>query len=197
MLRLALILLAAVSFACQEGPFACQQGPMQELTLTSKSLAGKESQITATVRPGFTAKVLPMAKFGSSLQSLKVESSDQRVQLLITLLPPNDVLPRDAAGLEATLRQNCADFVDDSVEGKITTSPLKLANGIGVAAIFTDKSEVGKPTPKGPGHYKLMTSAMIRVGDSTLATVSVFSDSKETPEYRTALEVIEGLRTGK
>jgi hypothetical protein len=42
-----------------------------------------------------------------------------------------------------------------------------------------------------------MTSAMIRIGDSTLATVSVFSDSKEAPEYRSALEVIETLRVGK
>lgn len=190
MLRLALVLLSAVSLAAEAAK-------PQELTLTSKSLAGKVSQITATVPAGFTAKVMPMEKFGSSLQSLKVESADQRVQMLITLLPPNDVLPRDAAGLEATLRQNCADFVDDSVEGKIATFSLKLTNGIGSAAIFTDKSEVGKPTPKGPGHYKVMTSAMIRVGDSTLATVSVFSDTKESPDYLATLKLIAGLRTGK
>lgn len=190
MLRLALILLTALSLAAEADK-------PQEATLTSTSLAGKASHLVATVPAGFTTKVMPMEKLGSSLQSLKVESADQRVQMLITLLPPNDVLPRDAAGLEATLRQNCADFVDGSVEGKISTFPLKLTNGIGSATIFSDKDEVGKPTPKGPGHYKVMTSAMIRVGDSTLATVSVFSDSKEAPDYLAALKVVAGLRTAK
>lgn len=190
MLRLALVVLSGALLAAEAAK-------PQEATLTSTSLAGKASHLVATVPAGFTASVKPMTKFGSSIQSLKVESADQRVQLLITLLPPNDVLPRDAAGLEATLRQNCTDFVDGSVEGKITTSPLKLTNGIGSAAIFTDKSEVGKPAPKGTGHYKVMTCAMVCVGDSTLATISVFSDTKESPDYLATLKLIAGLRTGK
>ena len=50
---------------------------------------------------------------------------------------------------------------------------------------------------KGRGHYKLVTNALVRVGDSTLATVSIFSDSKESPEYLAALKLVAGLRAGK
>lgn len=190
MLRLALVLLSAFSLAAEPAK-------PQEVTLTSTSLAGKASHLVATVPAGFTATIKDLPKYGSALQALSAESADQRVQMLITLMPPNDVLPRDAAGLEATLRQNCVAFVDGSVEGKISTFPLKLTNGIGSAAIFSDKDEVGKPTPKGPGHYKLVTNAMVCIDGSTLATVSVFSDTKEAPDYLAALKVVAGLRTAK
>ncbi len=190
MLRLALVLIACVASAAEPAK-------PQEVAFKSTSLAKTESHLVATVPAGFTAEVMPMTKFGSKIENLKVESADHRVQLMVTLMPPNDFLGRDAAGLEATLRQNCAGFVDGSVEGKLTPFPLKLAHGIGVATFLTDKSEVGKPIPKGPGHYKVMTSAMICVDGSTLAVVSLFSDTKEQPDYLAALKMIESLREGK
>lgn len=190
MFRLALVAVACVASAAETAK-------PRELTLTSTSLAKKESHLVATLPAGFTATIMPMTKFGSKIENLKVESADQRVQMAITLMPPNDFLGRDAAGLEATLRQNCATFVDGSVEGKITPFPLKLAHGIGVATVLTDKSEAGKPVPKGPGHYKVMTSGMICVDGSTLAVVSLFSDTREQADYAAALKVVETLRTGK
>lgn len=190
MLRIALLLLTVAGFAAETAQ-------AREVAFKSISLAKKESRLVATVPAGFTAEVMPMTKFGSRIENLKVESADHRVQLMITLMPPNDFLGRDAAGLEATLRQNCAGFVDGSVECKVTPFPLKLAHGIGVATFLTDKSEVGKPVPKGPGHYKMMTSAMICVDGSTLAVVSLFSDTKEQPDYLAALKVVATLRGEK
>ena len=142
-------------------------------------------------------RVIGMGLVIEALQAISVESADQRVQILITLVPPNEAQTRDAAWLEATFRKIFAGFVSGSVEGKITPFPLKLSDGIGVAAIFSDKDEAGKPLAKGRGHYKLVTNALVRVGDSTLATVSIFSDSKESPEYLSALKLVAGLRAGK
>lgn len=190
MFRIALVLVACVASAAEPAK-------PQEIALKSTSLAKKESRLVATVPAGFTAEVMPMTKFGSVIENLKVESADHRTQLMITLMPPNDFLPRDAAGLEATVRQNCAGFVDESVEGKLTPFPLKLANGIGVATTLTDKSEVGKPVPKLAGHYKVMTSGMICVGDSTLAVVTLFGDTKDGPGADAALKIVETLRVGK
>lgn len=190
MLRLALVLVACVASAAETAK-------PREVALKSTSLAKKTSHLVATVPAGFTAEVMPMTKVGSRIENLKVESADHRVQMMITLMPPNDFLGRDAAGLEATLRQNCAGFIDGSVEGKVTPFPLKLAHGIGVATVLTDKSEVGKPVPKGPGHYKVMTSGMICVDGTTLAVVSLFSDTKEQADYAAALKIVETLSGGK
>ena len=190
MLRIALLLLTVAGFAAETAK-------PQEIAFKSTSLAKKASHLVATVPAGFTAAVMPRVKFGSSIDILKVESADHRTQLMISLMPPNDFLGRDAAGLEATLRQNCEAFVGDSVEGKLAPFPLKLANGIGVATVLTDKSEVGKPIPKGPGHYKVMTSAMVCVDGSTLAVVSLFGDTKDGPGAVAALKIVETLRTGK
>ena len=190
MLRLALMLLTAVGIAAEPAK-------TQELTLKSTSLAGMESRLAATLPAMLRGEVKVLPKIGSTLESLRVESTDRRVQMMVTLLPPNEFLGRDAAGLEATLRQNCAPFIDGSVEGKVNPFPMKLANGIGVGTFFTDKSEVGQPAAKGAGHYKLMTNAMVRVGESTLAMVTSFHDTKEQPEYLAALEVVATLREAK
>ena len=187
MLRLAVLLLSVAAGAAE-------QAKPQELPLTSTSLAGKASHLVATVPAGFSAVVKPMPKFGSALETLMVDSADQRVRLLITLLPPNDFLGRDAAGLEKTLRANCAPFLKESVEGKVTPFPLQLKHGIGVATFLTDKAEVGKPATQGPEHYKLMTNAMIRIGDATLATVTIFHDTKEQADYLAAIKVVASLR---
>lgn len=191
MLRLALLALA--------GPLlAAEPDQAKEVALTSTSRTGESHHLIAKVPAGFTAtlKDLP-AKKPEALQAISAESADQRVQILITLVPPNEAQTRDAAWLEATFRKIFAGFVSGSVEGKITPFPLKLSEGIGIAAIFSDKDEAGKPLAKGRGHYKLVTNALVRVGDATLATVSIFSDSKESPEYLSALKLVAGLRAGK
>ena len=191
MLRLALLILSGALLAAEPAK-------PRELTITSTSRTGLSNQLIATVPAVFTTTIkdLPGNK-PEALQAISAESADQRVQILITLMPPNEEWPRDAAWLEATFRKVFADFVSGSVEGKMTPFPIKLTNGIGVAAVFSDKDEAGKPTAKGRGHYKLVTNALVRVGDSSLATVSIFSDSKEAPDYLAALKVVAGLRAGK
>lgn len=190
MLRPVLIFLAAVASAAEPAK-------PQEFALKSTSLAGKESHLVATLPAGFKGEIKALSNSGSALEILRVESSDQRAQMMITLLPPINSLGRDAAGLEALLRQNSTPFIDGSVEGKVNPFPMKLANGIGVAAFFTDKSEVGKPAAKGQGHYKMLTNAVIRVGESTLAAVTIFNDTREQPDYLAAIKVVATLREGK
>lgn len=194
--RLALCLLGLL---VGTGLQAAEADKPREISLTSTNLAGRSSLLVATVPAGFTATIkdLPGPKARSSMQALSAESADQRVQLLITLMPPEDFLQKDAAGLEMLLHKTSAPFVGGSVEGKVTPLPLKLTHGIGVATIFSDKSEVGKPEAKGRGHYKLLTNGIIRVGDATLASVSIFSDSKEAAGYLDALKLVASLRPTK
>ncbi len=188
--RLALCLLGLL---VGTGLQAAEADKPREISLTSTNLAGRSSLLVATVPAGFTATIKDLDRW----QTLSAESADQRVQLLITLMPPDDFLQKDAAGLEMLLHKTSAPFVGGSVEGKVTPLPLKLAHGIGVATIFSDKSEVGKPAAKGRGHYKLLTNGIIRVGDATLASVTVFSDSKEAAGYLDALKLVASLRPTK
>ncbi len=192
--RLALCLLGLL---VGTGLQAAEADKPREISLTSTNLAGRSSLLVATVPAGFTATIKDLPGPKDCWQALSAESADQRVQLLITLMPPDDFLQKDAAGLEMLLHKTSAPFVGGSVEGKVTPLPLKLTHGIGVATIFSDKSEVGKPAAKGRGHYKLLTNGIIRVGDATLASVTVFSDSKEAAGYLDALKLVASLRPTK
>jgi hypothetical protein len=192
--RLALCLLGLLIGI---GLQAAEADKPREISLTSTNLAGRSSLLVATLPAGFTATIKDMPGSKDRWQALSAESADQRVQLLITLMPPEDVLQKDAAGLEMLLHKASAPFVGGSVEGKVTPLPLKLTHGIGVATIFSDKSEVGKPEAKGRGHYKLLTHGIIRVGEATLASVTIFSDSKEAAGYLDALKLVASLRPTK
>lgn len=186
-LRLALILISALSLAAEPAK-------PQEVTLTS-TLQGRSSQLVVSVPANFTHTVVN-ERFAKGLEGLKADSPDQRVCLQITLLPPGGKSPRTAEELEALLRESGERFAPDSVEGKVIIYPVKLANGIGCGATYTDKSEVGKPVPKGPEHYKLLTSILVRVGES-VAVCTLLSDDKDQPDHVAALKAIETLREGK
>jgi hypothetical protein len=185
-LRLALILLSAVGSVT-----AAEPAKPQEVTLTS-TLQGRSSQLVVGVPANFTHTVVN-ERIGNGL---KAYSPDQRVCLQITLLPPGGKWPRTAEELEAQLRESGKYFAPDSVEGKVIIYPVKLTNGIGCGATYTDKSEVGKPAPKGPEHYKLLTSIIVRVGES-VAVCTLLSDSKDQPDHIAALKMIESLREKK
>ncbi|MFZ9202048.1 MAG: hypothetical protein ACO23N_06445 [Opitutales bacterium] len=183
MLRLALVLLSVAGFAAEGAK-------PQEVTLTS-TLRGRSSHLVLELPASFN---WTLSK--GVAQGIKAYSADQRVCLQISLLPPGGNPPRTAEDLEARLRESGENFAPDSVEGKVITHPFKMTNGIAFAATYTDKSEVGKPVPKGPEHYKLLTSVFVRVGES-VAVCTLLSDSKDQPDHVAALKVIETLREGK
>ena len=185
MLRLALILLSAVGSVT-----AAEPAKPQEVILTS-TLKGQTRSLVIALPANFTYTLSKGLAKG-----IKAYSPDQRVCMQISLLPPGGNPPRTAEELEARLRESGEAFAPDSVEGKVITYPIKLANGIGCGATYTDKSEVGKPAPKGPEHYKLLTSIFVRVGES-VAVCTLLSDSKDQPDHIAALKMIESLREGK
>jgi hypothetical protein len=188
MRRLVLLLLAA-------GAAAAEPAPPKEVTLAA-SISGRASRVVATVPAGFTSKVTSPGGLRAAVQTLQVDSADQRIRLMLTLIPPGEKAPRTAAELERTLRESCDLFAKEAVEGETRPFPLKLADGLGVAATLTDKREVGRPTPKGPEHWKVMTIAMARVGEANVVC-TLFHDSAEQAELPAARAILEGLRPAK
>ena len=185
MLRLALILLSAVGSVT-----AAEPAKPQEVILTS-TLKGQSRSLVITLPANFSYTLSKGLAKG-----IKAYSPDQRVCMQISLLPPGGNPPRTAEELEARIRKSGEMFAPDSVEGKVVTYPIKVTNGIGFGATYTDKSELGKPIQKGPEHYKVMTSAVVRVGE-TVAVCTLLSDSKDQPDHIAALKMIESLREGK
>jgi hypothetical protein len=161
-----------------------------EVRLEGKSFGVSTGALKVDLPASFTYSL----KGTSTLESW---SADERVSLKITVMPvPQKLAPKTKQQLEDFMRTSTERFAQESVEGKAIPFALNQANGLGVAATYTDKSEVGKPTPKGREHYKLLTSAFVRVGEA-FAIATLLSDDANSPDHKAALKAIEGLRVAK
>ena len=161
-----------------------------EVRLEGKVFGASTGALNVDLPASFTYSL----KGTSTLESW---SANERVSLQITVMPvPQKLAPQTKQQLEDFLRSSTERFVPESVEGKTVPFALNQKNGLGVAATYTDKSEVGKPTPKGREHYKLLTSAFVRVGEA-FAIATLLSDDVNSPDHKAALKAIEGLRVAK
>ena len=184
-MRLLLSWLALTAALCAAGP-----EKTVEVKLEGKALGTSTGALHVDLPASFTYSL----KGASTLESW---SADERVSLKITVMPiPPKLAPKTKQQLEDLLRAGTEKFVPESVEGKAVPFVLNQANGLGLAATFTDKSEVGKPTPKGREHYKLLTSAFVRVGEA-FAIATLLSDDASSADHKAALKAIEGLRVAK
>jgi hypothetical protein len=169
---------------------AADPGKSVEVRLEAKASGNHVGAVTVAVPWGFSHSV-------KDAKTLESWSADERVSLKITVMPiPLKLAPKTKEELESFLRTSTASLIAESVEGETRPFALKQAQGIGVAATYTDRSEVGKPTPKGREHYKLLTSAFVRVGDA-FVICTLLSDDASKPDHQAALKAIEALRQAK
>lgn len=130
-------------------------------------------------------------RLDSKLHTLSIFSpTDPNSNCQITFMaapqPPGD---RDA--LHQAVKKSTDSIVSTSVEGKSVIRDLKLKQGIGAVASFTDSSLVGKPNE--PGNAKAIASGMIVLKPKVLTVVSMFMDDASGPDASKMLQALETL----
>jgi hypothetical protein len=111
---------------------------------------------------------------------------------MVSIVFPPAPKPIDTVKIDHDLTATCSRFVTGSVEQKITLIPLRLAQGYGVYATFTDAALVGQPAKR--GDYKVMSSGLIQFTADVLAVISVFSDDSAGAEQKQLLSTVSGMK---
>ena len=68
---------------------------------------------------------------------------------------------------------------------------IKLTQGLGAVATFTDASLVGKPVK--PGNAKAIVSGLMVLKPRVLTVVSMFTDDAQGPDAQKMLQALETL----
>jgi|JI6StandDraft_1071083.scaffolds.fasta_scaffold01290_13 hypothetical protein len=131
------------------------------------------------------------SKLDSKLHTLSIFSptepnSNCQITFMAAPQPPED---RDT--LHQAVKKSTDSIASSSVEGKSVVRDLKLKQGIGAVASFTDSSLVGKPNE--PGNAKAIASGMIVLKPKVLAVVSMFMDDASGPDASQMLQALETL----
>lgn len=99
--------------------------------------------------------------------------------------------PKDRAALHDAVKNATDAMIESSVEKKAEIQDLKLKQGLGAVAPFTDASLVGKPME--PGNTKAIMSGIIVPKPKVLTIVSIFTDDPKGPEAKKMVEALETL----
>jgi len=116
--------------------------------------------------------------------------NDANAKCLLTFAYVNDGKP-DQERIRNKVLAACEDFVADSVEKKKNLKDFSLKQGYGAYCVFTDASLVDKK-PKS-GDYKVMGSGIVQLSDNLLGVVSIFADDVDSKEFKSMIQVINGL----
>ncbi len=120
--------------------------------------------------------------------TLKFESADGKTLLQLTLLADSSGQFGKKEQIEKGVTAAAQQYVDGSVEKKVTLAKLDSKNGIGSYAQFTDASLVAK-SPQ-PGQYLVVATGTM-VYDKTIAAFTLLSDSFDSKSYAAALELLK------
>lgn len=117
-------------------------------------------------------------------------STDPNSNCLISLMAPPKP-PANVEELHVALADATNSIAPSSVEGKAVVRDLKLKQGMGAVASFTDASLVGKPVEA--GNAKALASGMLVLKPGTLGVVSMFMDDARGPDAEKMLQALETL----
>ena len=78
---------------------------------------------------------------------------------------------------------------------KMEIKELKIAEGLGFYANFTDPDLVGKPVEK--GNYKTATPVILSLGSKYLIKVTVLCDDLNGADYQDTIKIVESIKIKK
>lgn len=129
--------------------------------------------------------------------TLKLASKTRKMSLQITFMQHGkiDVSSQDAVN---AMVQNMgrAQYEGGSVEKATKVVPLKIKDGLGAIAYYTDADLVNTPNPR-PGQFKVVGSAVISIGD-TVGVATLLGDDFKSAEFLSAVDILEhGIAKGQ
>ena len=151
---------------------------------------GSHGSLQISVPDGWQLCLKDIGKIG--LCAALSPKSDINAKCLITIIYLPSPKPVDKEQLKRDFITACNQFVSGSVEQKINPKDLKLSEGYGLCATFTDASLAGKASKV--GDYKVLTSAKMQFSEDVFAIVSIFTDDENSVEQKQLMSSIEGLK---
>lgn len=95
------------------------------------------------------------------------------------------------ARLKTRVEADCAQFNEQSVEGKAYAKEFVIGTGYGYYCNFTDAALRGKKAP--PGEFKVVSAGKIRLAPDVLIDIFIGADAFRDEPYQQLLGAIEGM----
>lgn len=93
---------------------------------------------------------------------------------------------------QENIRQTAQRFaMADSVEGTANWQDIKLKQGVGCQAVFTDAALVDKPIE--PGKAKVVCSAFVAPQPEVLGTVTILADDAKDSDFLAAIAALDSI----
>ncbi|MGI0117240.1 hypothetical protein [Zooshikella sp. RANM57] len=163
-----------------------------ELLFSNESVALDDTRSVSVMLPEGWQLIKMMSPPELPAKTINLVNGDYKI--LITFIGSKDGAPfkMNDDKMVALINKTSMQYVSGSVEGKITIHKIQGDSMRGVYSSFTDKKWVGKQPP--PGEFKQVTSCVITVGKSILATVTYLSNDLEGEVFNEGLTILKNLR---
>jgi hypothetical protein len=122
--------------------------------------------------------------------TIKAKSINGKMSLQITFIPKGKIAIDSQAGVNGIVEKiGSGQYQNGSVENKTVITELKVTNGLGAIAQYTDADLVNVAETK-PGQYKVVAAGVIVLGGN-LATVTLLGDSFDSADYKQGITLLE------
>jgi hypothetical protein len=149
--------------------------------------------LSITVPDSWTAKGKPVSDKNGASAAYSVElaptNNANARGLLMVVFGARGMMDKEA--IQKLVLRVGEQWVNGSVEKKVTLREFSVKQGYGAYCVFTDASLVGKP-PK-PGEYKVMGSGALRIGNHLLTSVTLYADDANGAEFKALLNMVNGM----
>lgn len=131
-----------------------------------------------------------VAALGKTVQLRPKNSSANAICSITLIVPPDDRLANHAALKEALIASG-EQFVDDTIEGKVTPVEFRTPHAFGYSAVFTDKNMIGKPSE--PGNYKVAATVVLYLPAQIVVTATLLCDDAKGADFAAMMAVLRTL----
>jgi hypothetical protein len=115
---------------------------------------------------------------------------------LISIYAKDKPESADAEFLKKLLRGDSQPYLSSPGDAaKVEIKELKIKEGLGYYANFTDPDLVGKPVEK--GNYKTATPIILSLGSKYLIKVTVLCDDLSGTDYQEAIKIVQSIKIKK
>jgi hypothetical protein len=163
------------------------------LFLSAGAIRAVERSVTIFEGRKISVSVPRGWKFGEAsdprtgVQTLEWYDPGGEIQLDVSFLPDSKGRLATREGLEGEMRRAMTFYLEGSVEREMKFTVLQTQDGICEYTSFTDRKLVGKKIPEGE---KLVSTTGIRAWKGVALYFTLLSNSRDTPAFRQALELV-------
>lgn len=151
---------------------------------------GASGRLTYEIPAGWHLKGSKAASLGQILELRPQSDLNAACQVMVTVTSePMMVSDQQLiTGFEEEIRG----MLDIAVEKEVKLKELPIKGGFGVYSTITDRSLVGKPSE--PDNFKVLISVMIKMSNTLLVTVSIYTDDKDNKEVESLLKMLKEMK---